>query len=225
MISEDYKAKMKTMFKPCLSRADLGGKIEIVSLEWLLEMSNPTPSDMVDLGHDRPGQCVDMAELSRDLNRRGLLEPLVVAVGVSTGRARLEAGNHRIGILLDMGFLHGPAVCWVGASHVGFEGNGSHQGRAVKFWPGAKPLVAMGAYDERYFERPSALLPSAPVLVFGEAQAARAPRVASKPIVAERKPRTPRGSKAVVVPAPVTVFTASGEAPEPEPEASGDGAS
>lgn len=193
MSSEEYKEKMREMFEPCMSRADLKDHIEIVSLEWLLEMSNPEPSEMVSLGADRPGQEVAMADFAKDIKRRRLQEPLVVTVGMATGRARLEAGNHRARILLDLGFLHAPAVCWVGASHVGFEENGQHQGREVKFWPQAKPLVAFGVYDERYFEKPSSILPSAPVLGLAEQQRparSKAPPPAPKP--PERKARAPR---------------------------------
>lgn len=193
MSSEEYKEKMREMFEPCMSRADLREHIEIVSLEWLLEMSNPEPSEMVSLGADKQGQEVSMADLAKDIKRRKLQEPLVITVGMATGRARLEAGNHRAEILLDMGFLHAPAVCWVGASHVGFEENGSHQGREVRFWPQAKPLVAFGVYDERYFEKPSAILPSAPVLGMAEQQRpARSKAQAPAPKPPERKVRAPR---------------------------------
>jgi hypothetical protein len=195
--SEQYREKLREMFEPCMSRADLRSHIEIVSIEWLLEMSNPDPSETFELGEGREGKVVGMSDLSKDLRKRGLQEPLVVAVGMSSGRARLEGGNHRARVLLEMGFLHAPTVCWVGASHVGFESNGLHQGREVKFWPEAKPLVAMGSYDERYFERPGAILPSAPVWSLEEptrsrAKAAPAP-VAIKPT--ERKPRATRAPK------------------------------
>lgn len=198
MSTEAYREKLREMFEPCMTRADLRAHIEIVSLEWLLEMSNPEPSDQFELGESRGGQMVGMQELAKDLRRRKLLEPMVVAVGMGTGRARLEGGNHRARILLEMGFLHAPAVCWVGASHVGFEHNGSHQGREVKFWPEAKPLVAMGAYDERYFERPSLILPSAPVWSLEEPSRSRskpapAQQAPAKP--AERKARAPRAPK------------------------------
>lgn len=205
MASDEYKAKLKEMFEPCMARQDLAGKIEIVSLEWLLEMANPDPSETTDLGAERPGVVVSMADLAKDLKKRGLREPLVIAVGVSSGRARLEAGNHRIRVLMEQGFLHAPAVCWVGASHIGFEGNGAHDGRAVRFWPQAKPLVALGAYDERYFERPSDLLPSAPVWSGDEGRpGTRAPRASSsaaaaaaaKPGATERKPRAPKAEAA-----------------------------
>lgn len=206
MASEEYKAKLKEMFEPCMARQDLAGKIEIVSLEWLLEMANPDPSDTTDLGAERPGMVVSMADLAKDLKKRGLREPMVIAVGVSTGRARLEAGNHRIRVLMEQGFLHAPAVCWVGASHIGFEGNGRHEGRVVKFWPQAKPLVALGPYDERYFERPSDLLPSTPVWSWDEGRS-RAPRAtaatkAPAAPAAERKPRAPKADAAASKPAP-----------------------
>lgn len=194
MSSEEYKAKLREMFEPCLSRPDLKDNMEIVSLEWLLEMANPDPSDTTDLGADKPGSLVSMADLGKDLKRRGLREPLVVAVGLSTGRARLEAGNHRVRVLLDMGFLHAPAVCWVGASHVGFDGNGPHQGREVRFWPQARPLVALGPYDERYFMRPSLILPSAPLWSLdAAARPVKSKAVEQKNL--ERKTRAPRAVK------------------------------
>jgi hypothetical protein len=199
MASEEYKAKLKEMFEPCMSRPDLAGKIEIVSLEWLLEMANPDPSDDCDLGADKPG-IVSWSDLAKDLKKRGLREPLVIAVGLATGRARLEAGNHRVRLFLEQGFLHAPAVCWVGATHIGFEGNGRHDGRLVKFWPQAKPLVALGPYDERYFERPSDLLPSVPVWFPEQGRsAARVARasLSKGPVLPERKTRASKNDPAL----------------------------
>lgn len=224
MASDEYKAKLKEMFEPCMARQDLAGKIEIVSLEWLWEMSNPDPSETTDLGAEKPG-VVSMSDLSKDLKKRGLREPMVIAVGVSTGRARLEAGNHRIRILMEQGFLHAPAVCWVGASHIGFENNGRHDGRVVRFWPQAKPLVAIGAYDERYFERPSDLLPSAPVWSWDEGRSGtRAPRASAAAAkaaaaVPERKPRAPKaeasGAKELAPPATEPELWTGDGAPTP----------
>lgn len=195
MANEEYKAKLRALFAPCMAREDLAGKIEVVSLEWLMEMSDPEPSESLDLGADKAGTLVGLAELAKDIKRRGLLEPMVVAVGVSTGRARLEGGNHRTRVLLDMGVLHAPAVCWVGASHVGFESNGSHQGRIAKLWPDFRPLVTMGRYDERHFERPSAVLPQAPVWSFEDTRPVRV-KTQPQPVPAERPVRTPRKAKA-----------------------------
>lgn len=199
MSKDEYTVKLKALCAPCLGRADLAGKVEIVSLEWLIEMSDPSPSDEVDLGADKAGSMVSSQDLARDVKKRGLLEPLVVAVGMSTGRARLEGGNHRVRILLEMGMLHAPAVCWVGASHVGFEANGTHQGRAVKLWPDFRPLVAMGRYDERHFERPSAVLPSAPVWDLDEVKVPRQRAPAKSSLLVQ--PRAPRKSKSGKTPA------------------------
>lgn len=192
MFNEEYKTKLREMFEPCLARADLKDQTEIVSLEWLMEMANPQPSETTNLGADKPGSIVSLADLAKDMKKRGLREPLVIAVGLGSGRARLEAGNHRVKILMEMGFLHAPAVCWVGASHVGFEGNGLHSGREVRFWPQAKPLVALGVYDERYFVKPSLILPSAPIWSLDESRATRnrAPSPVKSPV--ERKPRASR---------------------------------
>lgn len=202
MSKEEYVSKLKALCAPCLAREDLAGKVEIVSLEWLMEMADPSPSDEVDLGADRAGSLVTAQELARDIKKRGLLEPLVVAVGMSTGRARLEGGNHRARILMEMGMLHAPAVCWVGASHVGFEANGPHQGRAVKLWPDFRPLVAMGRYDERHFERPSAVLPSAPVWNFDDSKSARAKTPAKPALPAQpRAARKPKAASAAEAPA------------------------
>lgn len=192
MFNEEYKIKLREMFEPCLARADLKDQTEIVSLEWLMEMANPQPSETTNLGTDKPGSVVSLADLGKDMKKRGLREPLVIAVGLGTGRARLEAGNHRVKVLFEMGFLHAPAVCWVGASHVGFEGNGLHSGREVRFWPQAKPLVALGVYDERYFVKPSLILPSAPIWSLDDSKVprSRAPSPVKSPV--ERKPRSSR---------------------------------
>lgn len=195
MSSEEYKAKLREMYEPCLARADLKDFTEVVSLEWLLEMANPEPTETTDLGVEKPGILVGMAELAKDLKKRGLREPLVVGVGLGSGRARLEAGNHRVRVLLEMGFLHAPAVCWVGQSHVGFEGNGLHQGRSVKFWPQSKPMIALGPYDERYFEKPSALLPCAPIFSLDSASRGAKPRSASIPAAKEEAKKTQKPTK------------------------------
>ena len=204
MSIEEYKNKLKEIFEPCLSRADLKEEIEVVSLEWLLEMSNPHPSENTDLGSDKPGAIVSMVELSKDIKKRGLKEPLVIAVGLTTGRARLEAGNHRVRILLEMGLLHAPAVCWVGSSHIGFEDNGRHAGREVKFWPQARPLVALGPYDERYFEKPSAVLPSAPIFSMDEIAKPVRTRSSSASVsekkTTEKKTRTRNVNPEIILP-------------------------
>lgn len=196
-----YVENIKKVYGYCMGLNDLGPKMELVSLEWLLEMANPDPTEWTALDANHPTERVSVADLAKDLKKRGLREPLLIGVGLTTGRARLEAGNHRIRCLLDMGFLHAPACCWVGASHVGFVGNGTHEGRSVRFWPEAKTLVSLGPYDERFFERPSLILPSAPVWDAQEPKRDRAPRAsrakAEEPAVAPaaRAPRKARAKK------------------------------
>lgn len=167
---EAYAKKLMEIFAPCMAREEWKERLEMVSLEWLLEMANPEPSDTAPLESGRENERVSMADLVKDIKKRGLKEPLIIGVGIKTGRARLEAGNHRVRALMELGVLHAPATCWVGASHVGFEGNGAHEGRAIRLWEtAAATSMAVGAYDERRFAKPSLTLPSCPVLMGWEA--------------------------------------------------------
>jgi hypothetical protein len=69
------------------------GKIEWVPIPWLVRLAFRNSSPVTT---DSEGRIVDVAQLSSQIRRDGLLHAGVVEVNRRTRKARLIAGNHRI---------------------------------------------------------------------------------------------------------------------------------
>lgn len=174
--------RLRALFSRTFEHPVLKGKIDMVSLEWMLEMGNPAPRETADSG-DGSGARVSMEELWESLLRDGMKDPIILGVGRATRRIRLESGNHKARLLLENGILFAPAACYVGDEAITRKENGEHEGRPVRLWlPEAS--ASMGAYSEKYFARPTEIVPSAPAFAFEGWARARKP--------AERGPREPR---------------------------------
>lgn len=205
-----YAALLDQWYKRCLEHPQWGSKVQLVSVEWLEEISNPSPSELTNLGVDKlDGQgnfvYVDMEQLLKDIKRVGLKEPLIVQAGLVTKRARLESGNHRIRLLKAAGIFHAPCLLYVASSHIGNTENGTHDGKEVFMYPNSLDVVSVGVYTESKFARISDLIPSAPVLMIGKSEghqiishymgAVQEEPVAVSPVVIEKKPRKVRSDK------------------------------
>ena len=167
-VANTYEEQLETWYGKCLQNPKWSDKVQLVSLEWLKSIANPNPSAMTDLGVERKSASgelvqVDMAQLSRDLKKNGVQEPLIVQYGLQTKRARLEAGNHRVQILLDAGLMHAPCVLYVAATHQGNVSNGDHEGASVLAYDVSNQVVSVGPYTESKFCAIGGVLPSAPL--------------------------------------------------------------
>ena len=62
---------------------------------------------------DANGNKWNMDELEDDIRANGFEEPLLITVGVSDEKVRLEQGNHRIQIANKIGLKTVPVVCQI----------------------------------------------------------------------------------------------------------------
>ena len=86
-------------------------KVPIVILD---QWKNPTPSPIDDLA------------LMEDIMQNGILEPIILGVGIYSRNVRLETGNHRIYLCPRLGMTHLPVVAKV-SNYCTFNiGNGDH---------------------------------------------------------------------------------------------------
>jgi len=72
------------------------GKIELVPTEWVWKYWGADVSPEADL---MDGTLVDLDGLWHDLLEHGMHEPLIMRVGLTNKKFRLESGNHRIQVL------------------------------------------------------------------------------------------------------------------------------
>jgi hypothetical protein len=199
-IQED--PRLQRLFARAFKHPILGGKAQWVSLEWLLEIANPDPA---------AGEESD-EEMWKEMEKKGLREPLIIACGSVEGRARLETGAREIRVLLAKGVLHAPAVALLAENAWVDKGNGEHEGKLLRLWASA-PEAPLGIYAERVYLPPSELIPSCPAYdQKGFAEERSAPKkevkkevkkAPSKPAPKEEpKPRRARAEKEPSAPAP-----------------------
>ena len=154
----------RQLFSRTFEHPVLGALAEWVPTAWLADLANPTPSETTDLGTwqlDEPE--VGMDALFADMCARGIRDPFIVGVGRVTRRVRLEAGNHRVRVLLAKGVEFVPAVAYVGDSAITQIGNGDHEGRQVELLLPRQPDI-MGPYPIKEYRRLSEVLAHPPRL-------------------------------------------------------------
>ena len=89
-------------------------EIQLLPITMLTQWRNPEFSPNDDTG------------LIEDIEQNGLIDPIVIGVGVWSRRVRLDTGNHRIYLCPKMGITHLPAIARVW-NYCAFEnGNGDH---------------------------------------------------------------------------------------------------
>lgn len=155
-IQED--PRLQKLFSNTFKHAILGDKAQWVSLEWLLEIANPAPNEQVKLLDQ---SIISSEDLWKDIEKKGMRDPFIIACGSIDGRVRLETGNHRIQLLLSKGILHAPAVALLTEIAWVDKDNGSHEGKQLKLWA-TQPVAPLGVYAERLYMKPSLLIPSCP---------------------------------------------------------------
>lgn len=148
-IQED--TRLQKLFARAFKHPILGGKAQWVSIEWLLEIANPNPASGAESDE----------EIWKEMERKGLRDPFIIACGSVEGRARLETGSREIRALLAKGVLHAPAVALLAENAWVDKGNGEHEGKSLKLWASA-PEAPLGIYAERLYLPPSELIPSCP---------------------------------------------------------------
>lgn len=136
--------------------------MEWVPTRWLLALSNPEATAETDLGTWEPNApLVGFEELYANLLETGMRDPFIVGVGRVTRRVRLEAGNHRVHVLLQHGILLAPAVAYVGDSSITHLGNGAHEGALTDL---KLPLATdiLGPYPIKEYLKLSSVLRTMP---------------------------------------------------------------
>jgi hypothetical protein len=159
-------SRLEHLFARTFEHPVLRGKIDLVSIEWLLDLANPTPAAKTDLGTwEADAPLVDWDTLYANIEQLGMRDPFILGVGKLTRKVRLEAGNQRVRAMQMQGLLFVPAVAYVGDSSVSHAGNGTHEGRSMALWlPESSGIL--GPYPEKTYARPSEVIPSCPALKF-----------------------------------------------------------
>lgn len=154
----------RELFSRTFEHPVLGALAEWVPTAWLADLANPTPSDTTDLGTWRPCEpLVGLDALFADLREKGMRDPLILGVGRVSRRVRLEAGNHRVRVLLAQGVEFVPAVAYVGDSAITRLENGEHEGREMELLLPRQSDI-MGPYPIKEYRRLSEVLASPPAL-------------------------------------------------------------
>lgn len=175
-------ARLKSLFSRTFEHPGLKGKMDLVSLEWMLEMGGSEAVD-ASVPNSMPN------DLWESLLRDGMRDPIIIGVGRVSRRSRLESGERKARLLLENGVLFAPASCYIGDEAITRRENGIHEGRATALWLPETP--PMGAYPEKFFARPTETIPSAPAFAFeGWGKARRASGAA--PQGGERSSKDPK---------------------------------
>lgn len=111
--------------------------IQQMPVQLLTQWKNPTPSPNDDLA------------LMEDISKNGILEPIILGVGVYSRKVRLDTGNHRIYLLPRMGMTHLPVVCRVWNYCTFNNGNGDHSFDCPEI------SVKQEWIEKEYYARPS----------------------------------------------------------------------
>jgi ParB-like nuclease domain len=85
----------------------LAGHVELVATAWLYQYRGIDVTPGTDL---KDGSFVNMNQLWENIKSEGLHDPVIVRVGKTNKKFRLESGNHRIQVLMKHGVLYTPAT-------------------------------------------------------------------------------------------------------------------
>jgi hypothetical protein len=144
----------KALFARTLSHPVLKPHICWGDADFLLSIAEPYPSATTDLGFwgaDEASQRVGVGDLFDHMLTYGMRDPLIVSIGLETGRIRLETGNHRIRAFLASQIKWVPVVGFISSSHIIHEGNGRHEGLPVDLHQFEQERLLMGPYLERRY--------------------------------------------------------------------------
>lgn len=83
--------------------------VDMVPTRWLAQLRG---NDLRD----------DVSDLMADIDQKGILWPVIIAVGQKDRRARIAEGNHRIAAAIQLGLESIPAMV-----HIGTNGRGAQQ--------------------------------------------------------------------------------------------------
>lgn len=88
----------------------LAGHVELVPTAWLYQYRGADVTPGTDL---KDGSAVTMDQLWENILTEGLHDPVIIRVGKTNKKFRLESGNHRIQVLMKHGVPFTPAVVQV----------------------------------------------------------------------------------------------------------------
>ncbi|MDF1795113.1 MAG: hypothetical protein P1U63_01110 [Coxiellaceae bacterium] len=114
--------------------------IELLPISMLAQWRNPefSPNDDDDL--------------IKDIEQNGLVDPVVIGVGIWSRRIRLDTGNHRIYLCPEMGITHLPTIARVW-NYCAFEnGNGDHS------FPCDHIALDKQWIDDEYYAKPGQII-------------------------------------------------------------------
>lgn len=115
--------------------------IEFIHIDFLKSINCPVPS------------ITDMDSLYEDIKQNGIINPLVIDVGLWSRKIRLDVGNHRVHLADKLGMKFLPTVARIGAYSVFMPRNGDHSYETNRI-----KLSPVCDLDMDYFDMPSKVL-------------------------------------------------------------------
>ncbi len=120
--------------------------VELIPIDVLSAWRNPNASP-----------CNETA-LLKDIDEQGVLDPIILGVGLWSRRVRLDTGNHRIYLCPKLGMTHLPVVAKVGNYCIFDERNGDHSVSCEHI------LLNKNWLNEHFYARPTDII-NMPALV------------------------------------------------------------
>lgn len=154
----------KEFFEKTFEHPLLGSKTQWVPALWLLQLANQEVSESTNTaGADgQPDRLIKQAELFESIRVHGMRDPFLLGVGRFSRKVRLEAGNHRVQVLLGKGIIYVPAIAYVGDSQISYPvNNGAHEGIEWELKI-PRPPIDLGNYPIKVYERITDVLKDPP---------------------------------------------------------------
>jgi hypothetical protein len=98
-------------------------KVFLLPVGFIKKYSNPLPTDTTDLLN---GDIVKQELVWENILNEGMVEPLLMIIGIKNKTLRLESGNHRINLAINDNVTHLPVAFFVSNQSMIHEGNGKH---------------------------------------------------------------------------------------------------
>jgi hypothetical protein len=95
----------------------------LIPVEFIKSYSNPQPTDTTDLLN---GDIVRQELVWENILSVGMVEPLLMLIGLKNKTLRLESGNHRINLAIKDNITHLPVAFLASNQSIIHEGNGKH---------------------------------------------------------------------------------------------------
>lgn len=103
---------------------NMNNMVELISVDFLYSIRNKKSTVTTDL---LDGTIVPEEKVWENIKKEGMVEPLLVRIGLNDKTIRLESGNHRIKLAKKEGYTHLPITCYIANEVIFSEGNGFHK--------------------------------------------------------------------------------------------------